>query len=110
MFAARAGTPDGAGETVAGAARPAACRSMRIAPISLLVNTESMKLRVLSISIVCLAVLLAAPLPAQEHDHGHDHMGILFVKQQDGVQKKMVDLAEAIPADKYDWRPGAGVM
>jgi len=25
------------------------------------------------------------------------------------TQKKMVDLAKAMPADKYDWRPGAGV-
>ena len=25
------------------------------------------------------------------------------------AQKKMVDLAKAIPAEKYDWRPGAGV-
>jgi uncharacterized damage-inducible protein DinB len=26
-----------------------------------------------------------------------------------GLQKKYVDLAQAIPADKYTWRPGAGV-
>jgi len=27
----------------------------------------------------------------------------------DQVEKKMLDLARAIPADKYDWRPAAGV-
>ena len=27
----------------------------------------------------------------------------------DGVGKKIVDLAEAMPADKYGWRPAPGV-
>ena len=32
-----------------------------------------------------------------------------FLHDLDEVQKKIVDLAEAVPADKYDWRPAPGV-
>jgi uncharacterized damage-inducible protein DinB len=33
----------------------------------------------------------------------------LFLKQLDDVEKKLNGLAQATPADKYGWRPGAGV-
>lgn len=33
----------------------------------------------------------------------------LFLQQLDGVEKKFVDLAEAIPEAKYGWRPAEGV-
>jgi uncharacterized damage-inducible protein DinB len=32
-----------------------------------------------------------------------------FLAQLDDVSKKIVDLAEAVPADKYSWRPAPGV-
>ena len=32
-----------------------------------------------------------------------------FLTQFDDVAKKIVDLAEAVPADKYGWRPAPGV-
>lgn len=32
-----------------------------------------------------------------------------FLAQLDDVEKKLVALAEAIPAEKYGWRPGEGV-
>lgn len=32
-----------------------------------------------------------------------------FLTDLDSLQKKFVSLAEAIPADKYSWRPAAGV-
>jgi uncharacterized damage-inducible protein DinB len=32
-----------------------------------------------------------------------------FVRQLDDVQKKVLSLAEAVPADKYSWRPAPGV-
>ena len=32
-----------------------------------------------------------------------------FLRDLDDVQKKIVDLAAAVPADKYDWRPAPGV-
>ena len=32
-----------------------------------------------------------------------------FLQQLDGVQKKVTSLADAVPADKYTWRPAPGV-
>ena len=32
-----------------------------------------------------------------------------FLRDLDDVQKKIIDLATAVPADKYDWRPAPGV-
>ena len=32
-----------------------------------------------------------------------------FLNQLDGVEKKLLDLAEAMPEEKYTWRPGEGV-
>ena len=32
-----------------------------------------------------------------------------YVAEVDAVGKKLVDLAQAVPADKYSWRPGPGV-
>ncbi len=32
-----------------------------------------------------------------------------FLHQMDDVEKKLVDLAQAVPAEKYSWRPAAGV-
>jgi uncharacterized damage-inducible protein DinB len=32
-----------------------------------------------------------------------------FLRQLDDVEKKLVSLAEAVPAEKYGWRPGEGV-
>ena len=32
-----------------------------------------------------------------------------YVAEVDAVGKKLVDLAQAVPADKYGWRPGPGV-
>ncbi len=53
-----------------------------------------------------LVLLAGTPLQAQEHEH----IAKLFVTQQDGVEKKIVGLAEAIPAEKYGWSPSEGVM
>jgi uncharacterized damage-inducible protein DinB len=32
-----------------------------------------------------------------------------FLRQQDGVEKEVLGLAEATPADKYGWRPAPGI-
>ena len=32
-----------------------------------------------------------------------------YLRQLDAAEKKLSSLAEALPADKYGWRPGAGV-
>lgn len=49
-----------------------------------------------------LSLAVAAPLPAQ---------GLMGEMHRDvnEVQKKMVDLAKAMPESAYGWRPGAGV-
>lgn len=66
----------------------------------------------------CLAAVTAR---AQSHDHaGHDHAapaasaaaaGVQgeFARNLDYAGDKLVQLAEAIPADKYGWRPSEGV-
>jgi uncharacterized damage-inducible protein DinB len=64
-----------------------------------------MKLATLSFA---LAALVAAAVHAEAHSSGH-------VLRQDVVhtlsstEKKLVDLAEAIPADKFAYRPAEGV-
>lgn len=46
----------------------------------------------------------AAPAPSAPASFHSDWQGDV-----DGVAKKLVDLAEKMPADKYGWRPAAGV-
>jgi len=57
-----------------------------------------------------LAVIAAVPLlgaqPARETPKGFRGE---FIRDLDEVQKKILDLAAAVPADKYSWRPGPGV-
>lgn len=67
-----------------------------------------MKLRIsiVTITVLTLLVLAGIPLQAQEHEH----IAKLFITQQDGVEEKIVGLAEAIPAEKYGWSPMEGVM
>ncbi|MEO8336533.1 MAG: DinB family protein [bacterium] len=54
---------------------------------------------------VAAAFSLAVPAAAQQR------AGIMgeLMKDVTDVQGKLVSLAKAMPADKYDWRPGAGV-
>jgi uncharacterized damage-inducible protein DinB len=49
-----------------------------------------------------LVAVLALPTPAVAQDN-------IYVSNLKGVQDKFLSLAEAIPADKYGWRPGEGV-
>src|SRR3954469_9071904 len=55
--------------------------------------------------IPIVAVALIAPLTAQTRE---GVMGELL-KDVDGVEKKVVDLAKALPESAYSWRPGPGV-
>ena len=75
-----------------------------------------MSLRHFAISTLVLAVA-ASPTAAQEHE-GHDedmhaaHHPDFFGDidaDLETVESKLVGLAEAIPEDAYDWRPGEGV-
>jgi uncharacterized damage-inducible protein DinB len=45
-----------------------------------------------------------APAPAKEQGFKPE-----FFTNLDDVQEKIIDLAESIPAEKYSWRPAAGV-
>ena len=51
-----------------------------------------------------LALACALPAAAQAGSVSAD-----LVADINDVEKKLVDLAKAIPADKFDWRPGEGV-
>ena len=67
-----------------------------------------MKKILLPLLLFCLcSVAFAAPRPADETDHSapsYDMKGQALV-DLDGLQKKFVDLANALPADKLTWRP-----
>jgi uncharacterized damage-inducible protein DinB len=58
---------------------------------------------------------LALVAPAQAHaQYSADKATAIEVRKEflanfDGLQKKFLALAEAIPADKYSWRPAPGV-
>lgn len=64
-------------------------------------------------SAVLVALLFSLPLLAQHEGHGAPAAGKGFraeaVSQIAGMEKKLVDLAEATPADKFSWRPAEGV-
>jgi len=74
----------------------------------------------LSIAALCGAVAFAAPAAAQEHgahaaaDHSDHHsMSAPIVEaiaaDIQEVEEKLVALAEAIPDDRWTWRPAEGV-
>ncbi|HEX6049142.1 MAG TPA: DinB family protein [Gemmatimonadaceae bacterium] len=54
------------------------------------------------------AVACALPAAAQAGPQAGSLSADLLADVAD-VEKKLVDLARAIPAEKYDWRPGTGV-
>lgn len=55
-----------------------------------------------------LALACALPAAAQAAPQAGSLSADLLADITD-VEKKFVDLAKAIPADKYEWRPGTGV-
>ena len=57
------------------------------------------------IAFALIASLTAICAPAQEIKGVHADL----LKNLDDTQKKIVSLAEAVPADKYTWRPAEGV-
>lgn len=65
-------------------------------------------------SLAALLALSALPLRQASAQDGLDAKGALEVKAKyladlDTVHVKVLALANAIPADKYSWRPGEGV-
>lgn len=54
--------------------------------------------------LALLPVIVSAQPPAPKSGFRAE-----FLQDLDGVQKKIIDLAAAIPAEKYTWRPVPGV-
>jgi uncharacterized damage-inducible protein DinB len=103
----------------AGGGRPTACRGRRVQstpiahPFDHAFKETSMTrwktaapLALLLLSPAAFA--LAAPMPAPSAAPTAGYRAELL-RGLDDVGKKVVDLAEAMPADKYAWRPAEGV-
>jgi uncharacterized damage-inducible protein DinB len=63
---------------------------------------------------IALLALIAAPMPSlainlKTRPAPRSGFRADFLRDLDEVQKKIIDLAAAVPADKYDWRPAPGV-
>lgn len=58
-------------------------------------------------SLVAAALVVVCALPATAQKAGAVLTDLMTDVTQ--VEKKMLDLAKALPADKYDWRPAEGV-
>lgn len=65
-----------------------------------------MKTRQLVPCALAFALFAAPAARAQAPAAGFRHE---FLSQQDRLEKEVLGLAEATPADKYGWRPGPGV-
>ena|SRR5260221_8452334 len=66
----------------------------------------------LVIVLMALTMLSAKFALAQEKSNDKDGASVFraeFMTQLDDVQKKILDLAEAMPEEKYSWRPMEGV-
>src|SRR5262245_11763088 len=64
--------------------------------------------------VACLAItaIMAACGYSQNMDKSKPAMGQFrtdFLSQLDDVEKKVLDLADAVPPGKYSWRPEEGV-
>jgi uncharacterized damage-inducible protein DinB len=62
-----------------------------------------------SIPLALLGALAALPAAAQSPGFTPAMLRTEYFKNMKEVEEKVVGLAEAIPADKYGWRPAAGV-
>jgi uncharacterized damage-inducible protein DinB len=72
-----------------------------------LVHSAAMKTRSAVLLLLVLALVSIKPLFAQEDDLAGLWQG--YDGEWDHVSRHIVALAEAIPAEKYSWRPAAGV-
>jgi uncharacterized damage-inducible protein DinB len=65
-----------------------------------------------SLCVLFLAVVLLAPValaPAVRADDAVPGLRGELLRSLDDVKSKILDLAQAMPEGKYDWRPGKGV-
>jgi uncharacterized damage-inducible protein DinB len=70
--------------------------------------TQSIGL-LLAVQILCLTTLLAQEKPKASGVPPTSGLRAELLKQCDDAEKKLVDLAQAMPQEKYAWRPGDGV-
>jgi len=74
-----------------------------------------MKKLMMVLAMAALLVPAAALAQHDGHDHGHDMamkaptMKSAMVNQMKAAESELMELAEAMPADKYTWRPAEGV-
>lgn len=67
------------------------------------------KALVLSAFLACALPVLDAQDAAKSAPATPPTFKEVFLNRLDDTEKKLVSLAEAIPAEKYSWRPGEGV-
>lgn len=66
-------------------------------------------LRSIVLSGIAMAALAAPAVAQQGRGGGGGGLMMELIKDINQVQEKLVGLANAIPADKWEWAPGAGV-
>jgi uncharacterized damage-inducible protein DinB len=72
----------------------------------------AMKIRLaVAVLLLCTPILAVARVKAPAQQNGVPKSGFRaeFLVDLADVSKKIVELAEAMPASKYNWRPGPGV-
>lgn len=62
-------------------------------------------------STASLAIVIAIALSSATPSRAQDREGLMgdFIRDVEQVEKKIVDLARAMPAEAFAWRPGDGV-
>lgn len=71
--------------------------------------TKKMGLIVLSLAFASLVAFSGGNEPAKPSPEPKSGFRAEMLGQLSFVEKRIEDLAEAMPADKYSWRPGEGV-
>ncbi len=70
-----------------------------------------MKRQIFSAIAVLLALCLVIPAAAQDKEPVHNNKNFLdsYTKDFEFVSKKLIDLADGTPSEKFAWRPAEGI-
>jgi uncharacterized damage-inducible protein DinB len=68
-----------------------------------------MRHRIAGLALICLTVLTCAALAHEPAASTQAGLRAEILAEIDAVEKKLVDLAGAVPAEKFSWRPAEGV-
>jgi uncharacterized damage-inducible protein DinB len=60
-------------------------------------------------SVLLIVLFFTCLLPAFAQEMPSSGFRAEFLRQLDEVSGKLIELAQAVPAEKYSWRPGEGV-